>query len=349
MNPSIRRISTFLVIAFLAFQSSDARPVLHIIKTMRGAHYTVPGDLSANGRVLTLNSERTNYLYQAARQVRPRPAQVIPMSFPAESTATGLSADGSVVVGFTYNAASVARGFLWSKETGTFDLSSDPDLYFSCDGVSGNGRVAFGTYLAPNEHYQPYFWSAETGLQPLHISGYSQGYAGGSSHDGNVIVGYVGFDGINNFACRWVTRGDVELLDPGATNSYATGVTPDGSFVIGGQDTPGGISRAFYWGHGFGMQWVEPMDAYRILHFYDVAADGQRIVGAAYTNDISTAVLWTPDDGLQKFDELYGAALPRGATFSSAYAISADGRWIAGTIQVRGMSKGYLLDTGKRR
>lgn len=350
MNPSVRRAGIFLVFALLAVHSSHARPVLHIIKTMRGAHYTVPGDVSANGRVLTLNSERTNYLYQASRQVRPGPAKVIPMNFTAESTATGLSADGSVVAGFTYNAASVARGFLWSRETGVIDLSPDPDLYFSCEGVSGNGRVAFGYYYAQNELYQPYFWSSEKGLQPLHISDYPQGSANGASHDGNVIVGSVGFAGTGDIACRWVSQGDVELLDAAATNSYASAVTPDGSFIIGGQSSPNGRSRAFYWAHGFEMQWVEPRATDLGLYFNGVAADGQRIVGTAWvTNEVYAAVLWTPDEGLRELNEIYSSVLPRGATFSDAAAISADGRWIVGTIQVRGMPKGYLLDTGKRR
>jgi probable HAF family extracellular repeat protein len=350
MNPSAGRTCTFLVLALLAFQSTNARPVLHIIKKMRGAHFTVPIDISANGGVLALNSERTNYLYQAARQVRPRPAMVIPMSFPSESTATGVSADGSVVVGFTYNAASLGRGFLWSKETGTIDLSPDPDLSFSCNGVSGNGHVAFGYYLAQNEHYRPYFWSAETGIQTLNISNYSQGSANGSSHDGNVIVGSVGSTNTGNFACRWVGRGDVELLDPAASNTYANAVTPDGSFIIGGQETGTGTSRGFYWAHVFGMQWVEPGENYRRLEFSDVSADAQRIVGSAYTsNSAYVAVLWTAEDGLRELNELYGSVLPRGATFSTANAVSADGRWIAGAIEIRGETKGYVLDTGKHR
>jgi hypothetical protein len=47
-------------------------------------------------------------------------------------------------------------------------------------------------------------------------------------------------------------------------------------------------------------------------------------------------------------NDVFGSALPHAWHFSQASAISADGRWLVGTIwHSREMSKGFILDTGQ--
>jgi probable HAF family extracellular repeat protein len=346
MNPFVRRAGALLAFVFLS--SASAKPVLHIIRPIRGTEFTMPADVSADGRALALHSEKANSVFQAFRQVRPNRPKAIPMNLPVDSVANAISADGSVVVGWTYNAADATRGYRWTKETGTVDLSSDPDLIYFCSSVSSDGHVAIGSFQRTNL-FQPFFWSADTGLQPLNLSGNDLGYAYGANHDGSVIVGIVGtLKGTHtNFACRWLKMGQVELLDPSARNSYAGAVTPDGSIIVGGSSA----GRAFYWTRSFGIQWIEPGATHHFVNFADVSADARRIVGYGRKDfNVTTGILWTKDEGLQDLNELFGSLLPRGWRFAIAGNISADGRWIAGTLEgPNDAVRGYLLDMGRRK
>jgi probable HAF family extracellular repeat protein len=63
----------------------------------------------------------------------------------SESEAFGVSADGSVVVGWAYNAAGQTRAFRWTASGGMQDLGTLPGGSLSVAyGVSADGSVVVG-------------------------------------------------------------------------------------------------------------------------------------------------------------------------------------------------------------
>jgi probable HAF family extracellular repeat protein len=106
---------------------------------------------------------------------------------------------------------------------------------------------------------------------------------------------------------------------PGGTfDSRAFGVSADGSVVVGSTgDAPGAASaQAFRWTRDTSMVGLgEPSSA------YDISADGSVIVGQWG----SQAFRWTQETGLDGLGDL-----PRGAFFSFANAVSADGSVVVG-------------------
>ena len=87
------------------------------------------------------------------------------------------------------------------------------------------------------------------------------------------------------------------------------------------------------------------------MTFSGVSADGTRFVGYGITsNNVSAGIFSSDEYGLKDLNELFGSLLPRGWRFFDASAISADGRWIVGTLAGPNEApRGYRLDTGRRK
>src|SRR3954463_5969347 len=116
MNPLLCRAAMFVTCALLSVQSAFAKPRLHVVHPLPGSLVTFPVDISADGRVTAGTIVSKTGSSQAYWQARSHGPKRIPMNIPVESTAVALSADGSVVLGSTYNAASLTRAFLWTRE-----------------------------------------------------------------------------------------------------------------------------------------------------------------------------------------------------------------------------------------
>ncbi len=149
---------------------------------------------------------------------------------------------------------------------------------------------------------------------------------------------------------------------PGASSSYAEGISPDGQYVTGasggegfifsesegltGFSGPGpslfseavssngfvagfrlnGGYSAFRWSIGAGYQDLGSLlPDYPHAWAYDISADGDTVVGAsqAPSSFLGGAFRWTPSTGMQNI-----GALPGGR--SQAYAVSSNGNWIVG-------------------
>jgi probable HAF family extracellular repeat protein len=112
------------------------------------------------------------------------------------SEARGVSADGSVVVGWAKNAAGQQRAFRWTAAGGMQDLGTLPGGDWSeALGVSADGSVVVGS--ARNAAGQRAFrWTAAGGMEDLNIT-YAHLLTDGSelyranaiSPDGRYIVG----------------------------------------------------------------------------------------------------------------------------------------------------------------
>jgi uncharacterized membrane protein len=171
------------------------------------------------------------------------------------STATGVSADGSVVVGHSQSGltgAGVPRieAFRWTASDGMLGLGfPDPNRSYSAVAVSADGSVVIGDSGDPNVR-EAFRWTAIGGISPL------------------------GF------------------LDPSTPYSEARALSADGSIIVGVSDTPEGF-EAFRWTAIDGMQNLRDvlvgvgldLTGWDLLGARGISADGLTIVGIARNPD----------------------------------------------------------------
>lgn len=214
------------------------------------------------------------------------------------SVASGVSGDGSVVVGQTRTNEG-EQAFVW--DSGQVRLLTDfiaefgPPFYSEAFDVSADGRTVVGEArydVNPDQTpiCQAFRWQ-EGGLIPL---GYlheenPRSCAYGISADGRVITGKSGPGpgGFLNEGVRWTAEtGSVSLLPGGLSSGMAC--SGDGSVIVG--NTTADVGGAFIWDSVDGGQYLEavlfryqlalpdncgPISAASISH------DGRTIVGCA--------------------------------------------------------------------
>jgi probable HAF family extracellular repeat protein len=233
------------------------------------------------------------------------------------SEASGVSADGSVVVGWDVTSSNVEEAFRWTAGGGMAGLGFLPGCSYSwATGVSADGSVVVGDSGTSWGAEEAFRWTAEGGM--VHLpDGSGPSYALGVSADGSVVVGY---DSPSNFSCeafRWTAEGGMVYL-PG--DSLADGVSADGSVVVG-FDSPSNFScEAFRWTAEGGMVYL-PGDSLAV----DVSADGSVVVGASVTSSVDEeAFRWTAEGGMA------GLGFLPGGNYSYATGVSADGSVVVG-------------------
>jgi uncharacterized membrane protein len=185
-------------------------------------------------------------------------------------------------------------------------------------------------------------------------------YAWGVSGDGTVIVGQsMAMDGSE--AVRWTKQGQASGLGclPGGKNSLAKGASRDGSIIAGLStqfDPERGFETgwwAFQWSPGTGMQSLGVGEAYRVnaSGTVIVGTGGEHSEASRWVNGVRSPLTGVTsvdcrdvsDDGSMAVGTMNGRAyrwiagqgpadlgsLP-GETFSEAYGISGDGRYVVG-------------------
>ena len=273
--------------------------------------------------------------------------------------ATGVSADGAVVVG---TCMSVGPGwtmmnneaFRWTQGTMTGLGFPSGMSNSSAVGVSGDGQAViidnfnFGTFGLSGSTWR---WSPTASWESLNV----QGSARGVSRDGHVIIGYY-FphffeEGEPAYALRWTERDGTLFLNllPGRNTAYAQDVSDDGSVVVGWDayfpqrciDPPGqpGPDQAFRWTEALGTVGLGCLPGDNASEALAVSADGTIVVGwsgmHALMQGLSNkhAFIWTADDGMRDLLEVLRtdyAIDMAGWTLTEAVDISADGRTIVG-------------------
>jgi probable HAF family extracellular repeat protein len=162
------------------------------------------------------------------------------------SNAWGISADGSVVVGFS-DSTNGGRAFRWTS-AGMTDLGTLPGGNSSeARGVSADGSFVVGTSTSASGG-RAFRWTSAgmTDLGTLPGGNYS--YAWGISADGSVVVGYSN-SANGGRAFRWTSAGMTDLGTlPGGNHSVAYSVSADGSVVVGYSNNPN-EGRAFLYAH----------------------------------------------------------------------------------------------------
>ena len=253
------------------------------------------------------------------------------------STAAGVSADGTTVVGHILSEHWTGRldapefdGLVWR-------VGSTPELipwetYTGVEAVSANGSDIVGlTYAFGGA--QAYRRQAGGAMQPLGAldSSRLESRANAVSADGSVVVGQSATVG-GWEAFRWAeSTGMVGLgdLPGGDLYSEAYWVSADGAVIVGRGSTVGSSSQlvreAFRWTEAGGMQGLGDLPGgYHSSTATAVSGDGSIIVGSSAVANGSSAFRWTEATGMVELEPLhpgYG---------SSASAISMDGSIIGG-------------------
>lgn len=168
------------------------------------------------------------------------------------SEANGVSADGSVVVGFSYSSAHPrGEAFRWAAGEGMVGLGSIPGSNSSfANAVSADGSTVVGYAYSNGE--QAFRWTQSEGMVGLgFLPGGGRTRAIAVSADGSVVVGV---DIMASQAFRWTASGGMAGLGvlPGKSNSSASAVSADGSVIVG--VSGGGGDDAFIWTADGGMQ-----------------------------------------------------------------------------------------------
>jgi probable HAF family extracellular repeat protein len=162
------------------------------------------------------------------------------------SDATGVSANGAVVVGTSYGASGI-EAFRWTADDGMVGLGDLPGGVSSSSAlaISADGRVIVGRSSSSAANNEAFRWTAEDGLVDLghlpNVLASSIAYA--TSGNGGVVVG-----GSNTLtgeaAFLWTAETgmvDLEgyLVSKGVTGldhwilTRATGISNDGRTIVG--------------------------------------------------------------------------------------------------------------------
>ena len=171
--------------------------------------------------------------------------------------ALSVSADGSVVVGYSY-LGSTQKAFRWTEADGMVGLGDPSGEYYysSAHGVSADGSVVVGIGVSTIGG-QAFRWTEATGIIGLGDlpGGSFRSMAYDISADGSTIVGQAQTD-LGPQAFRWTeATGMVDLgtVYPGSVHSRATAVSADGSVIVGSgpNQEPG---APFIWTEKDGMR-----------------------------------------------------------------------------------------------
>ncbi|MDR2186684.1 MAG: hypothetical protein LBE62_01365 [Azonexus sp.] len=267
-----------------------------------------------------------------------------------DSFATGVSADGSVVVGVSEinNDGKTRHAFRWTAQDGMQDLGTLGGAESSAQDISSDGRVIVGYSATRSGKTDAFRWTVESGMQDLGSLG-DGSQAKGVSADGRVVVGTYRMV-VGNYgnphphrgrevsrAFRWTAEEgmqDLGALGGKDVSSEAEAVSADGRVVVGRSWTGDiGIHHAFRWTAEGGMQDLGVLgDAlgYPLSHAHDVSADGGVVIGVSdvryekskdiYESGtvIPHAFRWTVNGGMQDLDA-------PGDMSSVAFGLSADG------------------------
>lgn len=240
----------------------------------------------------------------------------------------GVSADGCTVVGSSRDAQGITRAFYWTQTDGMQPLENFPSTTYSeARGVSADGNVIVG-WVNQGQGDRAFRWTREGSIQFL-TDTTSRAY--GVSADGNAVAGWGQLQGSQAF--RWTPT--VGLQPIGSGNIQAWAISADGRTVVGRMSTGGGY-QAFRWNEAYGVQPLGVPPNGLQSYAYAVSADGRVVVGA-----------WSPETGVEDLNVQFAHLLSDGSHLVNAYAISPDGRYLAGvghnwrTLRY----EAYLLDT----
>ena len=255
---------------------------------------------------------------------------------------TAISADGSVVVGWSQTSSAV-HAFRWAanEAVNMLDLQTLPGGSDSAaTAVSADGSLVVGWSQAGGLNQHAFRWRiGDTALEDLQtLPGGSFSVATGLSADGQVIVGYGDNSAGQIHGLVWPagasSPSDLQAL-PGQNSSLAKAVSADGSTVLGlGEaDAPGYVEDAIRWTLGSGG-FSGPADLAMTLVPTNssstpsiISADGTVVAGTVTSmTSAPQAARWTVAGGVTLLGTIDNAG-----TYSASTVLSADGSVVVGS------------------
>ena len=213
------------------------------------------------------------------------------------SIANGVSADGSVVVGYSDAAETgvnyeIFEAFRWTQADGLVGLGWLPGgtKFSEAFGVSADGSTIVGVSSSAAGN-QAFRWTQAEGMVGLGIlPGATFARAQAISADKTTIIGYCTFSDGNNHAFRWTAaEGMVDLgLMSGDVFAEAKGLSADGSVIVGRAGADFSQTHAFIWDKTNGMRDLKTvlvagdpnLTAWTLLEADGISADGKTLTGA---------------------------------------------------------------------
>ena len=241
-----------------------------------------------------------------------------------------ISAAGNILAGDGTSAQGI-EAFIYRRDTQQFtplgSLSTAAFGSWSYDITPDGSVVVGGSYAATNQ-LQAFRWSAATGMVGLPylqaapgVTPWSQAEA--ISANGAVIVGQCRSNASANAleACKWTKSGvqGIGDLPGGAFQSYAYGVSADGSIIVGratiegipGPFGGGSAPRAFIWDSANGIR-----DLQAVLIAAGAELTGWSLHEARGISADGTALTGTGISSAGQFEAWY-ATLPRTTCYAN--------------------------------
>lgn len=237
----------------------------------------------------------------------------------------GASADGSLVAGSIISPGLRSKVGVWSEASGLRILDETALEDFFAFDMSDDGNVIAGVEVRAQVRTGA-IWDAATGLRvevpPL--AGDTSSDALWVSGDGSTVVGTSRGTRFRIF--RWThAAGTQEIPLPPNEFSRVSGVSQDGSAVVGSYRLPGGQNRAFRWTPSTGAQPIPGLGDHA-SYATGVSDDGQVIVGSTNTPGFTSRLFY------YRVGSAAVEVLPGITTASpSSVRVSADGSTVIGS------------------
>jgi len=255
-------------------------------------------------------------------------AQPVFIPLDDNTQATGISGDGSIVVGTYYGGG----GFYWTADTGVVPIGGNAVLGISADGSTIVGW-AYDEMRIENAAYWQWdgSWTLLGSFTPDSPPCGQQLSSGfGVNGDGSVIVG-LAWDGPPQCADAHGFRWDAEcgMADLGSIvstrASRANAISADGQMIVGWSDQATRFRQGARWVDG-GWHWLDgpenPVGEALAVNF-----DGSIIVGYGCGSANQYAWRWTEETGVEC---VQGTLADPYQTFM--LAVSDDGQVIGGAV-----------------
>ncbi len=207
------------------------------------------------------------------------------------SSGLGISADGNVIVGASFDVGGRLRAMRWTASDGMVSLGEmdSDEVSASAYATSGDGALAVGISSGFNSptYSRAFSWTEHTGMVALDTLEGGSSNAFDVSYDGRVIGGSSQLGG-HQVAVRWVD-GVVSALGQTDRGSIAYAVSGNGKVAVGDIADPG-IPSGFRWDEASGLvsieQWLRSSGA-TILDGSTYTAratncDGSVVVGGTF-------------------------------------------------------------------
>ena len=249
-----------------------------------------------------------------------------------ESTAFGISADGTTAVGQASSDLG-HEAYLWTRGAGMRVIPSAGVGTFRAGAISASddGAVVVGIVQTNLNFtgFEAFRWTAAGGMQFLGDlpGGQTRAIATDVSSDGSVVIGQ-SFTAGGFEAMIWTaSTGMVGLgdLPGGAFGSNAIAISGDGTLVVGHGNSASG-AEGWRWTAATGLVGMGDFPGGPFESSAEaISRNGRFIVGFGATAQGRLAFRWTAETGMQPLGELFG-----GDFESWAKAVSDDGDRIAG-------------------